>query len=99
MAVGGDEVARIGEGVVALVGIGKEDTEAEITWATAALLGAKLWPNTDTKPWREGVKGREVLLVSNFTLMGKLNKKRVCSWVNGISRSPLSITTSHSPGP
>ena len=60
MSVDGEEISRIGEGVVALVGIGKEDTAADVEWAAKQLLGAKLFDNSDGKMWREGVRHRWV---------------------------------------
>ena len=58
VSVDGEQVSSIGEGVVALVGIGQEDTASDVEWSVKQLLGAKLWENAEGKPWREGVKRR-----------------------------------------
>ena len=70
VAVDGKIVSAIKEGLLCLVGIGRNDTQDDAKWMSNKLLSLRLWPNADEKPWQESVKTRdcEVLLVSQFTL-------------------------------
>ena len=68
--VDGKVVSAIKEGLLCLVGIGRDDTQDDAKWMSNKLLSLRLWPNANEKPWQESVKTRgcEVLLVSQFTL-------------------------------
>mgnify|MGYP003388325309 CR=1 FL=1 len=70
-------IGRIEKGVCVLVGIGENDTEREISWCHDVILNSKLWPDEAGKPWKLSVKDLNlgVLLVSQFTLYAKLQKK------------------------
>jgi D-tyrosyl-tRNA(Tyr) deacylase len=72
--VDGSAVSAIAEGLLVLVGIGRDDTEHDVKWASNKILSLRLWPNADGKPWQESIKslGLEVLLVSQFTLFAVL---------------------------
>ncbi len=85
--VDGAVVSEIGRGIMCLVGICDGDTEADAAWLSTRLLGAKLWENEDGKPWRKSVAnlGYDVLLVSQFTLYGTLNKKHVPDYKRAMS--------------
>ena len=114
VSVDGAVVGSIGQGLVALVGIGAGDGAEDTDWIVKRLLGAKLWPNADGKQWKAkfvqlmsqpilgvhnnapspahsvaGVDG-EVLLVSQFTLMGYMKRARVSG-----PRVHPSLFTSH----
>ena len=45
-------VSSIGPGIMALVGLHQDDTEADLKSCCKQLLGAKLWENDAGKPWR-----------------------------------------------
>jgi D-aminoacyl-tRNA deacylase len=65
------EVARIGPGILALVGLEQFDTiDDDLTDCCRQLIKVKLWENDTGKPWRQSVvqKNYEILLVSQFTL-------------------------------
>ena len=68
-------VSKIGPGILALVGLHQDDAPADLEYCCRKLLGCKLWDN-ESGPWRHSVmqKGMEVLLVSQFTLYGKVGK-------------------------
>mmetsp|Transcript_1552 Transcript_1552/g.1804 ORF Transcript_1552/g.1804 Transcript_1552/m.1804 type:complete len:176 (-) Transcript_1552:361-888(-) len=74
----GHEIARIGRGVVVLVGIGTDDDWADIEYCIRKILKSRLWSDLDDhhKSWSTSVEdnGFEVLLVSQFTLHGNLKK-------------------------
>ena len=71
-------VSSIGPGILALVGLHVDDTAQDAAYCAKKLLGAKLWPNENDKPWRQSVRQlqREVLLVSQFTLYGSVSNKK-----------------------
>ena len=52
VTVEGTVVGQIKEGLVALVGIGKDDTSEDAEWILQRMLGAKLWENTAGKAWK-----------------------------------------------
>ncbi|GBG26908.1 D-tyrosyl-tRNATyr deacylase [Hondaea fermentalgiana] len=82
VSVGGQEVSRIGRGILCLAGLCREDNEADLAWMTAKLLGLRLWADEAGTPWKRGLAGGsdddgeklEVLLVSQFTLYGQVGK-------------------------
>ena len=45
-------VGQCKTGVLALVGIGSNDTEDDLEWIVKRILGTKLWENADGKPWK-----------------------------------------------
>ena len=56
------------------------NSEEDLAYCAKKLLGCKLWANDDGKTWRKSVKqmSYDVLLVSQFTLLGDVrNKKHV----------------------
>ena len=68
--VDGETVGSIGQGVLALVGLGTGDDAAAAAWALKRILGIRLWEDAAGKAWARSVaqEGFEVLLVSQFTL-------------------------------
>lgn len=87
VAVEGAEVSRIGRGVVVLVGIGEDDTPADVEWAAERIGKTKLWPEkigeaAEGKSWWHSACSAqlEVLCVSQFTLLGTLKKKGAVSF-------------------
>ena len=75
--VEGAVVAEISANILCLVGLCETDTAEDVRWAVPRILGAKLWDNEDGRTWRKSVTNLnlDVLLVSQFTLYGTLNKK------------------------
>ena len=69
VSVDGQEVGRIGRGILALVGIERDDTEAQISKLTERMLNYRLFADADGKT---NLSVRDisggVLLVSQFTL-------------------------------
>eukprot|EP00924_Labyrinthula_sp_SR-Ha-C_P002697 maker-scaffold_13-augustus-gene-4.59-mRNA-1 protein AED:0.09 eAED:0.09 QI:0/0/0.5/1/1/1/2/16/216 len=59
-------VGSIGKGILCFVGISTDDKEKEIHWAVRKVLGLKLWPSEEGKPWKKNVvqNGYQILLVS-----------------------------------
>ena len=52
VVVDGKTVGSCGQGLLALIGIGKNDTQEDMDWIMSRMLGLKLWPNSADKPWK-----------------------------------------------
>lgn len=69
-------VCSIDKGLVALCGLTEEDSEDDLPWMCSKLLNMRLWPDSEGVGWKESVVSSrfEVMLVSQFTLYGAVNK-------------------------
>ena len=69
VVVAGQVVGRIGGGLLALAAVHATDTEADVAWTAAKLVGLRIFRNAD-KHFDVDVRqaGGSVLLVSNFTV-------------------------------
>jgi D-aminoacyl-tRNA deacylase len=75
VGVGGDEVAAIGPGLLVLLGVGRDDGEAEADRLAAKLLALRVFDDGGGRMSRSvGDAGGEVLCVSQFTLYGDVVK-------------------------
>jgi D-aminoacyl-tRNA deacylase len=83
VTVGGEEVARIGPGLLVLLGVRRGDTEAEADRIAAKLLALRVFEDADGK-MNLSVRdtGGEVLCVSQFTLYGETRKGNRPSFVD-----------------
>eukprot|EP00092_Neocalanus_flemingeri_P042101 GFUD01045890.1.p1 GENE.GFUD01045890.1~~GFUD01045890.1.p1 ORF type:complete len:154 (+),score=62.98 GFUD01045890.1:59-520(+) len=70
VTVEGEVVSRIGKGMVALVGIHKDDTKVEMDYIVRKLVSLRMWEDESGRRWAKSAKdlGLEVLCVSQFTL-------------------------------
>jgi len=69
--VDGKEIARIGQGFLLLVGIGREDNEEEVVFWAKRIPELRVFPDENGKMNRSLREvGGEVLCVSQFTLYG-----------------------------
>jgi len=75
--VDGVIVGKIGCGLLTLLAVAKEDTEADLHWLLDKICGLRIFPNEQNKFDRslEEISG-EILLVSQFTLYGDCRKGR-----------------------
>ena len=80
--IGGEEVSRIGQGLLVLVGIEAADGEEDIEWLVKKLLGLRIFDD------EQGVMnldvrqvGGEVLVVSQFTLHASTKKGNRPSYI------------------
>ncbi|MCX7806624.1 MAG: D-aminoacyl-tRNA deacylase [Planctomycetota bacterium] len=75
--VGGEEIARIGKGMLILLGIEKGDGEAEAKWMASKLAGIRIFEDAEGKMNLDiGQAGGEALVVSQFTLAGDCSRGR-----------------------
>ena len=77
VVVNGRVVGEIGGGLVALVAVHADDTDADVTWTAGKLVGLRIFRNGD-KHFDADVKqaGGAVLLVSNFTVAARTRQGR-----------------------
>jgi D-tyrosyl-tRNA(Tyr) deacylase len=83
VTAGGEEVARIGRGLVVLLGVRRGDTDAEEDRLAAKLLALRVFEDGDGK-MNLSVRdaGGELLCVSQFTLYGDTRKGNRPSFVD-----------------
>jgi len=80
--VAGDEVASIGLGLLALIGVGQQDGDADARWIGRKLAGLRVFEDDAGKMNRAvGDVGGAILVVSQFTLLGDCRKGRRPSFV------------------
>lgn len=82
VSVGGDELSRIGQGLLVLVGVGVEDTDEDMEYLAGKLVRLRIFDdgqgvmNLDVRQ-----VGGEVLVVSQFTLQASTCKGNRPSYV------------------
>ncbi len=75
--VEGQEVGRIGPGLVLLLGIGREDEEADAEYLVGKVLNLRVFSDEDNRFNRSALDvGAELLLISQFTLYADTRKGR-----------------------
>ena len=79
VTVAGEVVGQIDNGMLVLAAVEVGDTEAEIAWTAAKLVGLRIFRSSDgTKYFDQDVKqvGGSILLVSNFTVAAETAQGR-----------------------
>jgi D-aminoacyl-tRNA deacylase len=75
--VNGEVVGRIDAGLLVLLGVEKEDSDADAEYIADKLTGLRIFSDTDGKMNRSIVDiGGKLLIVSQFTLLGDTTKGR-----------------------
>ena len=75
--VEGREVGRIGPGLTVLLGVGREDQEADAQYLVEKILNLRVFSDEDNRFNRSALDvGAELLLVSQFTLYAGTRKGR-----------------------
>jgi D-aminoacyl-tRNA deacylase len=76
--VGERTVGEIGRGLLVLLGIGRDDTDADIRYVAAKIHDVRVFESDAGKPMDRSVGdvGGAVLVVSQFTLYGDVRKGR-----------------------
>jgi D-tyrosyl-tRNA(Tyr) deacylase len=82
VSVDGEIEARIGSGLVVLLGVGVEDTEQDAAQLAEKVLNLRVFPD-DSGQMNRSVKdeGGAVLVVSQFTLYGDARRGRRPSYI------------------
>jgi D-aminoacyl-tRNA deacylase len=78
--VGGEVVGAIGPGLLVLLGVTHDDTEADADRLAAKVLALRVFPDEEGR-MNVALGGREVLCVSQFTLYGDARRGNRPSFV------------------
>ena len=91
VTIDGDVTARIGQGLLVLLGIGEDDTEQEVDYLCRKVLQLRIFSDADDK-MNLSLKdvGGELLVVSQFTLFGDTRKGNRPSFVKA-AKPPVAI--------
>jgi D-aminoacyl-tRNA deacylase len=82
VVVGEEVTGEIGPGILALVGVGREDGPAEAAWLADKLAGLRVFEDDHGVPNRDVTEaGGGVLVVSQFTLYGDARRGRRPSYL------------------
>jgi len=83
VTVDGEEISRIGPGLLVLLGVRRGDTEAEADRVAAKVLALRVFEDDDARMNLNAADaGGEVLCVSQFTLYGDTRKGNRPSFVD-----------------
>ena len=75
--VDGELVSEIGEGLLVLLGVSVADTLDDAAWLAKKIAGLRMFRAPEGQPERSVLEiGGEVLVVSQFTLLGNCRKGR-----------------------
>ncbi len=77
--------SKIGKGLNVLVGLERNDTEKDLTKAINKIINLRIFPNEEGKFYYsvKDIEG-EILLVSQFTLLGDITKGRRPDFTNAM---------------
>ena len=82
VTVSGETISEIGEGLLLLVGVAKDDGEGEASWLAEKIAGLRIFNDEEGK-MNLGVRdvGGEILAVSQFTLLADTRKGKRPSFI------------------
>jgi D-tyrosyl-tRNA(Tyr) deacylase len=78
--VEGRIVAQIGDGLLVLLGVAREDTDSEVEWLAGKVRSLRIFPDREGR-MNEPLADREVLCVSQFTLYGDARRGNRPSYI------------------
>jgi D-aminoacyl-tRNA deacylase len=86
VAIGGVSIACIGEGLLALVAVSREDVENDLLWMAKKIVELRIFDDDEGKLNRslQDIHG-QLLIVSQFTLYGDCRKGRRPSYSEAAS--------------
>lgn len=77
VSIGAQEVARIGRGLVVLIGVAQNDTENDASYIAGKIAGLRIFEDSDGKMNLSVQEaGGAILAISQFTLYGDARKGR-----------------------
>lgn len=83
VAIDGETVGAIRNGLCVLLGVSVDDTEADADYMTEKLLGLRIFDDENGVPNRNVTDvGGAILLISQFTLLGDARKGRRPSYID-----------------
>lgn len=85
VVVGGELVGAVEEGLLALVGLGHDDTQKDMDWMAKKMVHLRIFPDDEGKMNRSVLDiGGGILAVSQFTLLADCKKGRRPSFINAM---------------
>lgn len=82
VAVDGETIGAISDGLCVLLGVSVDDTEADADYISDKLLGLRIFDDENGVPNKSVVDiGGTILLISQFTLLGDARKGRRPSYI------------------
>lgn len=83
VTVAGEVVGEIGPGLLVLLGVAQDDTQEDVIYTAAKVIGLRIFEDDDGKMNRSlaEVPGGAMLVVSQFTLYGDCRKGRRPSFI------------------
>ena len=86
VTVAGTTAGRIDSGLMVLLGIHREDAMEDVSWMAEKLVHLRIFEDSEGRMNRSLMEtGGEMLLVSQFTLVGDCRKGRRPSWSSAAS--------------
>ncbi|MCA1817142.1 MAG: D-tyrosyl-tRNA(Tyr) deacylase [Acidobacteria bacterium] len=80
--VGGETVGEIGGGLIVLLGVARDDTEADARYLAEKILNLRIFDDAEGRMNVPVVEaGGSLLVVSQFTLYGDARRGRRPSWI------------------
>jgi D-aminoacyl-tRNA deacylase len=80
----GQRVSSIGEGLLVLLGVAREDTDRDADWLADKVRALRVFPDADGR-MNEPLGEREVLCISQFTLYGDARRGNRPSYIEAAS--------------
>jgi D-tyrosyl-tRNA(Tyr) deacylase len=85
VTVNGERVSEVGPGLLVLLGVGKGDTEADVTWMAEKLATLRIFEDAAGKMNLSlEDTSRQLIVVSQFTLYGDARKGRRPSFIEAM---------------
>jgi len=82
VAVNGATIGAIGEGLLVLLGVGREDFESDADYLAKKVAGLRIFPDADEKMNRSVLDaGGGVMVISQFTLFGDVRRGKRPSFI------------------
>ncbi len=83
VTVDGEVVGEIGRGLVVLLGVAAADGEEQVRWMAEKVTGLRIFPDDEDKMNRSlADAGGEMLVVSQFTLLGDCRRGKRPSFID-----------------
>ena len=87
--VAGESVGRIGSGLCVLLGVGAQDTEADLDYLVRKVVGLRVFEDAQgAMNLALADVGGELMVISQFTLFGDCRKGRRPSFVHAMKPEP-----------